>query len=69
MIWINEKMSVDDSEVTFEFIRSSGPGGQNVNKVETMVEGLWDIDKYLALTDEENHRIRDKLRNRIRLNG
>lgn len=37
MIEINERVSLDESELQFEFIRSSGPGGQNVNKVSTAV--------------------------------
>jgi len=37
MIRVNRDIVIEDSEVTFEFIRSSGPGGQNVNKVATAV--------------------------------
>ena len=37
MIQITPRIAIDDSELEFEFLRSSGPGGQNVNKVETAV--------------------------------
>jgi ribosome-associated protein len=38
MIEITPTLSLDDSEVQLDFIRSSGPGGQNVNKVATSVQ-------------------------------
>ena len=38
MIKINENITIEDWELTENFIRSSGPGGQNVNKVSTAVE-------------------------------
>jgi ribosome-associated protein len=44
MIKINDKISINEKEISFSFIRSGGPGGQNVNKVSTAVELRFDID-------------------------
>lgn len=38
MLRINDQISIQDWEITEQFVRSSGPGGQNVNKVATAVE-------------------------------
>ncbi len=42
MIVINSQISIDEDEIEESFIRSSGPGGQNVNKVETSVQIRFD---------------------------
>ena len=42
MIRITPRIALDDSEVSQEFMRASGPGGQNVNKVETAVRLRFD---------------------------
>jgi ribosome-associated protein len=45
MIEITPTFSLDESELQFSFIRSSGPGGQNVNKVATAVQLRFDLDR------------------------
>ena len=52
-------------ELRIETARSSGPGGQNVNKVESKVQLRWRIGDSQALSDEQKTRLRQALANRI----
>lgn len=56
-------------ELTFTTSRSSGPGGQNVNKVNTKVTLKFDIDGSTILEEKEKHLLLQKLRSRITTEG
>lgn len=63
-------MPVDiTSELRFRTARSGGKGGQNVNKVETMVEGLFDISASSLLHQKQKELISEKLKTRINKEG
>jgi ribosome-associated protein len=56
-------------EITFRTARSGGKGGQNVNKVETMVEGYFDVSASSLLTQEQKTLVLEKLAHRINAEG
>ncbi len=56
-------------EIFFQTARSSGKGGQNVNKVETMVEAWWPVHASRFFTEEQKAAIVEKLKNNINKDG
>jgi len=56
MIRITDAIAIDDSELDERFVRASGPGGQNVNKVSTAVELRFDVHAS-ALPDDVKARL------------
>lgn len=57
MIYITSNLAIDEREIQEEFIRSSGPGGQNVNKVATGVQLRFDVANSPSLPDDVRERL------------
>ena len=62
---INSKLVIPAKEIQWRFSRSSGAGGQNVNKKDSRVEIIFDINNSKVLTSYQKFRINSHLHNRI----
>jgi len=69
MIEISDEVQIPEAELDFVYARSSGPGGQNVNKVETKVTLLFDVSRSESLEAHHKQLITERLGTRINKNG
>lgn len=69
MLQVTPTLAIDESELHEEFTRAAGPGGQNVNKVETAVQLRFNVFASPALSDEVRQRLITLAGNRITTEG
>jgi ribosome-associated protein len=69
MITLNSRITIPESELRFSFARSSGPGGQNVNKVSSKATLHWDVTNSPSLPDDVKQRFLAKFASRITTQG
>ncbi|MGD9857649.1 MAG: alternative ribosome rescue aminoacyl-tRNA hydrolase ArfB [Planctomycetaceae bacterium] len=68
-IVVTDAIRIPRSELTFQFSRSGGPGGQNVNKVSSRVQMRWNVDATQALPEDVLVRLKAHNRRRIKADG
>ncbi len=69
MLAINESLLIPDSELEVKATRSSGAGGQHVNKTSSRIEINWNVRDSKALTDEQRQMVLERLASRISTEG
>jgi ribosome-associated protein len=66
---VSEKVTIPGEELHIAFARSGGPGGQNVNKVETKVEIRWRVAESSAVAGPDREWLLTKLERRLTVDG
>jgi ribosome-associated protein len=66
---VNESVRIPIAELRYQFVRSSGPGGQHVNRSATQVELVFDLVNSPSLTDEQKARARAALKSYVDKDG
>ena len=62
---ITKTLVIPSNEIKWRFSRSSGPGGQNVNKIESRVEIIFDLEDSKVLNDYQKEILKRKLKNKL----
>ncbi len=62
---ITKKLVIPSNEIKWRFSRSSGPGGQNVNKIESRVEIIFDLEDSKVLNDYQKQILKRNLKNKL----
>ena len=62
---ITKTLVIPSSEIKWRFSRSSGPGGQNVNKIESRVEIIFDLEDSKVLNDYQKEILKRNLKNKL----
>lgn len=65
MVTIMDNVAIPENELTFTASRSSGPGGQNVNKINSRVALQFNVAESPSLSEEQKQRILTQLPNRV----
>jgi ribosome-associated protein len=68
-IQVNENICLQENEISMEFVRASGPGGQNVNKVSTAVKLYFNVGGSPSLPEEIKGRLRTLAGKRVNSEG
>ena len=69
MIRITDSISIEDNEIRFDFVRASGPGGQNINKVNSAVQLRFDAPKCRQIDENMLKRLRQVAGHQMKNNG
>jgi ribosome-associated protein len=69
MLEVNERIQIPDDEFIWSFVRSGGPGGQNVNKVASKAVLHWDLANSPSVPEEVKARLRTLQRRRVTTEG
>jgi ribosome-associated protein len=69
MIEVTKYISIPENELSFDFVRASGPGGQNINKVATAVQLRFDVAHTSSLPDAVRERLRHLAGKRLTSEG
>jgi len=69
LLAVNESLSIPRNELDIRVSRSSGAGGQHVNKTSSRVEIFWNVVASRAVSEEQRARLREKLASRLTTEG